>query len=258
MEWITSIARSQSRPFHVAVTGNKRTLLLDLRYPVAPLLEWRNVHLGENQNTVQFVENDFSIFEPNCLSSCDTLYTWGRRQGEILFHFYDSPNQETNLPPSSQFVQKIDPFWKHPITSVSSYSFMHKKSHAEYLLDKYDNPLWEPLIGSAIIPNASNSSTFSFYQMDQTGALYTQAFTTKRPEFHKDSYFSLANEDSLLRDIDKREGRCINQTLDLYGSMNQDIPHFEADHEMLDVGNMVECRLKIMNSLTAKNLNSPR
>ena len=199
-----------------------------------PLLEWRNVNYRETQNIVQFINRPFS-------NAYDCFYTWGRRHGEILFYFYDSP-KDSESPPCSQYVQKIESFWKHPLVSLDPISFNSNKSHQEFLLDKYEQPIWSPMIGSALVPSQNDPSCFSFYQMDATGALFTQVFSTKNGSHNNDMLSWSEGEDEVLQESNLRELECLRQTLRIWQDKIKEIPNFEADHSVFDMKNFLKCK----------------
>jgi hypothetical protein len=232
-ELISDIVRHPSDIYQVAIATNRRTLLIDTRYPKIPILEWNCTNHLETQQFIRFVKDSGSPY------STDMIYTWGRHYGEQLGYSYTKASSGKMAYSSS--VQKYTSFFKHPIFNTMSYSYIPKMSYQEYFLEEQDIPPWPALFGSISIPHDENSS-FTIFQLDENGNLFAQSLSYNSEDE--------INHQTVLDRIKNLEDQSLSSHIKILESQVSTIPDFEANHEVNDFSSLLDyCQEQIINCL---------
>lgn len=224
-EHITSLARNEvHNPFHIGVATTKRTLLFDVRFPLTPLLEWTSADPNEHQNYLQFINGPDS-------QKSSGLCSWGKSRGQVVCHYYDQP--DPSIPPLSKLEQKLPPFWSHPIHNTCSFDYMEYTSIPLAFARRLEYSEFPNLIGCALINNSDDQSKCTLFQMDEMGAMYSQAFS-----IGGDDDLDHTQLDTFLKD---NEMKAVEEMVELNEQLFLQ-PDFEADNEVIDVENVVTCK----------------
>ncbi|TPX66593.1 hypothetical protein SpCBS45565_g04356 [Spizellomyces sp. 'palustris'] len=248
-ERIWAFNREHEELFQSVLCTSKRTVLLDIRFPRRPLLQWKFQNNRDPPVGIEFLSADRRYPQHQW-----TFVTWTRLRGEIMAYnhkslhtsqiikssFYEHCSPSITLPPSScAGPTLLNRFRRHGYeSSQDRYSKVSYGTwgHQQALIENEEIPGWPPLRGLTLF-TPDQSSQIDVLKIGDDGRVsferYGHASTTSQAESGSPP-FQLNLEENSIPDTDS--AICQSDVTDLtqLEVRRQDFPGLYKDHERVN------------------------
>ncbi|KNC98452.1 hypothetical protein, variant [Spizellomyces punctatus DAOM BR117] len=248
-ERIWAFNREHDEPFQSVLCTSERTVLLDIRFPRRPLLQWKFQNNRDPPIGIEFLPADRRYHQHDW-----TFVTWTRLRGEIMafnhrsLHtsqtikssFYEHFSPSITLPPSS-FARPtlLNRFRPHGYeSSQDKYSKVAYGTwgHQQALIENEEIPGWPPLRGLTLF-TPDQRAHIDVLKIEDDGRVsferYGHASTTTEAE-SRSPPFQLNLEENSNPDTDSAMCQSDGTELTQSEVRRQNLPGLYKDHERVD------------------------